>query len=530
MLYRSIPGIAILSVLLALAASPASSQPGDPAAVAALRTALSAMGGEQALKTISSARFSAVGHRNMLEQSERPDGPWAVSYEQLDELLDLGTGSVRQFSQARDYSFPAWRGWTRIFDGTAVAYAFGESMGPGLPADLRLFQERVELGPERVLLTALAAADLRMGGDTILQGVPHRSVEFGWRGGLVRLHLNGFTGLPTAVTTRAPEPGNLFWRTWGDVTRTTYFSFWSLEPNGVRFPRQWDTEWNGLPAHSLTYTSVTFGAAAPPDSFGIMPEIAQMYKAGAGMPPLVLGMTGSATEAPVEVAPGVVVLPGPWYSVLVRQDDGIVILEAPVSGEYSEQVIAEAARRFPGERIKALVSTSDAWIHIGGVRQYIARGVAIHALDLNVPLLRSLEQAEFQMRRDSLARAPRPARFMAVCDATELGAGANRLVLYPARGEGSERMMVVYLPGHRALYASDLLQRRRDGSFAFPQYASEVVELVRSRGLEVNTAFAMHLSPVPFSEVEGAVNAPAVTPQPPRTARCLGGGQDLPGK
>jgi hypothetical protein len=30
--------------------------------------------------------------------------------------------------------------------------------------------------------------------------------------------------------------------------------------------------------------------------------------------------------------------------------------------------------RYPGVKVKAVVTTSDAWPHLGGVREYVARG------------------------------------------------------------------------------------------------------------------------------------------------------------
>jgi hypothetical protein len=40
------------------------------------RKALDAMGGEQKLRNLETVRFKAIGQRNMLKQSERPEGPY----------------------------------------------------------------------------------------------------------------------------------------------------------------------------------------------------------------------------------------------------------------------------------------------------------------------------------------------------------------------------------------------------------------------------------------------------------------------
>ena len=51
---------------------------------------------------------------------------------------------------------------------------------------------------------------------------------------------------------------------------------------------------------------------------------------------------------------------------MCKQDDGIVILEAPISSGYSAKVIAEAKKRFPGIPIQAVITTSDSWLTLPG--------------------------------------------------------------------------------------------------------------------------------------------------------------------
>jgi hypothetical protein len=128
----ALAGAALLA--LGALAAPVAAQSSDPRAV--VRAGLEAMGGEARLRAIPAVRLAGIGHRNMLEQSERPEGPWIVSYEQVDELRDLAKGRVRQHFQSRDYNALDWNGWTRILsDGGVPAMARGERMGPGRPAD-----------------------------------------------------------------------------------------------------------------------------------------------------------------------------------------------------------------------------------------------------------------------------------------------------------------------------------------------------------------------------------------------------------
>jgi len=505
---------AMVAAACILAAGRVHAQAGD--ARTRVRAAVAAMGGEARLRALQAVRIRGIGHRNMLEQSERPEGPWLVSYQQVDELRDVAGGRVAQHLESRDYNAAEWSGYTRVLSGGAVAYARGGRMGPGRAADARELADRLDLAPERVLLTALAAPDLASSRDTVLQGGPQHVVRFTHRGARVRLFLSRHTALPTAVETTAGRPQDGYWGPWGDVTRRTWLSMWMLEPGGLRYPHQWDVEWRGLPAESFTVLSLDLAPAVADDSFAITPEVRQAYTrmAAAGPARATLGQVapGRPPREGVEVAPGVVVLPGAWYTTLVRQPDGVVVIEAPISAEYSAQVLAEAARRFPGMPVKAVVSTSDAWPHVGGVREYVARGIPVYTLDLNRPLLVRLAAAPFTLAPDALARAPRRPQFHAVSAKTVIGTGENRIELYPLRGEESERMMVAYLPGRRVLYASDLLQRMPDGSFFFAEYPYELAAAVRRERLDVQTVSAMHLSPIPWADVLAAVQGATAPP------------------
>src|SRR5262249_2989079 len=156
------------------------------------------------------------------------------------------------------------------------------------------------------------------------------------------------------------------------------------------------------------------------------------------------------------------------------QSDGLVVVEAPIGSHYSVQVLDELVRRYPNTRVKALITTSDAWPHLGGVREYVARGIPIYALDLNQPILERLLKADYGDRPDALAKAPHATRFTWVSAKTIVGSGRNRIELYPAREENGERMMLAFFPELRLLYTSDEIQKLPGGEYFAPEYLREV--------------------------------------------------------
>ena len=353
-----------------------------------LNEAVTQMGGEAALRTLKTVRFEAVGHRNMLEESERPEGPYIVEYDRITQLRDLEHGRWKQTMAMKIGPQPEFTATTVVADG-AAKMGFDTQFSPGSNDHLQRAAENLELGPERVLFTALAASDLRAEADTVLQSVPHHVVGFTWKKLPVRIFLNANTALPTAVEWTAAYPSEMFWGAWGDVTNRLYYSFWWLCPGGIHYPLQWDWMGNGLPDHVMTITDIAVNVDFPADAFLISADDKSAFEKRRNLTlddrPL-----GNPNRPAVEVAKDIVHIPGSWNVTLVRQSDGIVIVEAPISSGYSVKVLAEAEKRWPGIPVKAVLSTSDSWPHIAGVREYVARGIPVYAPDLNLPILSRL--------------------------------------------------------------------------------------------------------------------------------------------
>ena len=207
-------------------------------------------------------------------------------------------------------------------------------------------------------------------------------------------------------------------------------------------------------------------------------------------------------------------IPGSWNATFVRQEDGIVILEAPISSGYSAKVIAEARRRYPGQPIKAVVTTSDSWPHIAGSREYAAQGIPIYALDLNRPILERFLSASHKTEPDTLELSPRAPQFRLVHEKTTLGAGPNRIEIIPIRGETTERQLMVFFPEHHLLYGSDPFRRRPDGTFFYPQTVTELMDAVARAGINVNRFFMMHMGPTPWPALAESVAAAALRDTP----------------
>src|SRR5579863_2986713 len=181
----------------------------DSDAQRAVHTALDEMGGEANLRNLKSVRFQAMGHRNLLEESERPEGPYIVEYDEISEIHDLEHSRFRQTKASRFLTFPSPRFTVIVAEGISARESDGH-FSPASRQQIVNAAETLELGPERILSTALAAQDLHAEPDAILLSGPHHLIACTWKGRTVRVFLNSYTSLPTAVEWTCAYPDDRF--------------------------------------------------------------------------------------------------------------------------------------------------------------------------------------------------------------------------------------------------------------------------------------------------------------------------------
>jgi hypothetical protein len=439
-----------------------------------------------------------------------PRGALYVEYEEISEARDFKTNSLRQSIQGKVLTQPKFETVT-IVNGESSTISYRGRSGPGTPGEVFEANEELALGPERILLTALSASNLRAEDDTILQSVPHHVIAFSWRTSPVRVFLNAETGLPTAVEWVSANPYSSFWRSWGDVTTRVYYSFWWLAAEGIHCPLQWDIVKNGMADHSWAIDTIEINASLPADAFLISDTDRIAYKKNSVVTDQVLRSNDDNRPLAqgTEFYPGIVQFPDAMNTALVLQPGGIVVLEAPISAAYSQRVLKEAEKRFPGAPIKTVISTSDSWPHFSGLREYVARGIPVYILDLNRPILERFLASPRTFFPDNFAKTPRKPDFRIVSAKTVIGEGPNRLEIYPLRGETSERQLMVYFPGHQLLYGSDPFQKLDDGSYFNPQTVSEVVHAVERERLSVEKFFTMHMGITPWGELPTVIEKTA---------------------
>jgi hypothetical protein len=472
--------------------------------------AVEQMGGVSRLRSIKTARVEYWGHRYLLEESERPDGPWIVAYEQATELRDYQTATLRKDEEQWGLgSEEGVKSSMTVADGVAQMIT-ADQLRPMSMEQVVDAQEELEFSPNRLMLAAISAADLHALPDTRIHGEPYHVIAFTRDSRPIRVYFNAYTGLPGVVAWTRAYPYSTFWRVWGNVQNRLEYTSYELLPGGFRLPLQYDLARNGQPFTSRIITKIEVNSQLPRDAFVISPNVKTAFEQR--KPNMIDGPPLGKSSSLIPGDDSLVQFVGAWNCAIVKQSDGLVILEAPISPAHTRALLAEAHKRFPNIPVKATITTSDAWPHFGGIREIVANGIPIYALDLNQPILTRFINASFTQVPDTLAKSPKPATFHWVSTKTVIGTGPNRLELYPMRNASGERMMMVYFPEHQLLYTSDLVQPGRKGPFFMMEYVREASDAVKRESLTVDRFFGMHMPMSPWTNVEKAL-ADRETPQ-----------------
>jgi len=124
--------------------------------------AIAAQGGAERLRAIRTVQWSATGYRNMLEQSERPEGPYITEFQTVTEADDYAADRHRSVVAATVYPFGTSTAGIVLSGGIGMSFA-DQSRSAATALQVQAAREKAALSPERLLLTAAAANDLRRG-------------------------------------------------------------------------------------------------------------------------------------------------------------------------------------------------------------------------------------------------------------------------------------------------------------------------------------------------------------------------------
>lgn len=360
--------------------------------------------------------------------------------------------------------------------------------------------------PVGALELAERAPDLCIEPDAVWHGSTQHVLSFHQGQDRLRIYIGVASKLPTATEATVTYddkslPLSVSWGALGDVVERTEYLNWSVV-NGLRYPLQRDILRDGQVLQTLVVSDVKLDAPVETATLdlraGEQPPngSVQDWRPNQEVP-------GPYPHKPVEeLAPGVIQIPNSWYSTIVRQPDGLVVIDAPISTGYANGILAEAAKRFPGVPVKALVTSTGFFWHVAGVRAFAARGIPIYAEARNVAVIERILHAPHQLAPDDLSRQPHPRlRVIAVPNHTTIGSGQNKLDLYSITGS-TQPMLMTFFPNLRLLHTAEMVQPLGpNGKILFPESLIELSQTVRAKGLWVDQMIGMHMNPTPWSAI-----------------------------
>jgi hypothetical protein len=239
-------------------------------AKACLGLAMGAMGGRDRLEAIQNVTLDVIGHTSLMEQSYRQD-PFINSYERDRVTIDFSQGRIREVQHA---IWPESDPKEAESDSTLIAtlkggaYIFPNGSAPSSAADLDSARETLELGPERLLMTAALSADLHYDPDEMIRSTLHIVLAFRWNGVSTRILIDGDTHLPDAVETIRQFRD--FWYFWGDVRQRVYWDNWKVL-HGIVYPTNQITERNGSILTSMQVLDLDVNQPIDEKAFALQP-------------------------------------------------------------------------------------------------------------------------------------------------------------------------------------------------------------------------------------------------------------------
>lgn len=468
----------------------------DKKAIELINAGIQKMGGEDFLNSITSLQTQGKHIYFLIDQSIRPTGPFYTTI-----------NNYKSFKLPQKNKLAYWNFYNQtnmfvkfIVDGAAFGMQRGKDVSY-MPYGSDL-DEELYLAPEKVLLLA-KSSNPEFLKDTVIQDLKLSVITFKWRSHPVKLFFNYHSNYLTCVEiTRHYKDNTPF--VLGDVKLMHRYSFWKTVGKQLHYPAQKDVYVEGQHFQSFSIDSVKINMSFSEDTLSI-PDSVKIKLAKIDSKMNMFNNVPSLVSK--EIAPGVFFINGKYTSVgsynswFVKTSSGIIVIETPISSAYSKGVINEIKKQFPKEKIKAVITTSDAWPHVGGIREYVANRIPIYHLDLNEKIITRILKANFYTNPDSLQKKKVTPLLIKVTDKLSITDKENPLEILPIKTETGERMMMVYFPKHKLLYSSDLVQPGQGEPFFMPQYIGEIIEAVTRETLDVEKIIGMHQSLIEYQSL-----------------------------
>lgn len=504
----------------------------DPA-LSTVDKAFAGIGGKEAIQNLQGFSMETAGRRWVPGEGYKPeDVSLANTYDGTQIRYDVKSDRLnlehKRTLNIFNANFP--QNYTEIINGNR-GFVNGIEALFNYPTDNLLSdrtaairrQQRL-LNPHLILKDVAANGSIaRDGGPAVLDGSLHRLLVVNDPVYPLSLYVNAQTGKLSKLVTL--ENDHLH----RDIPVEVFYSGWEGTGAGnPLFPKQVYISVNGHLLHEETRKSITvngtladslftFPAAASPTFIaedaarGEQNHQFHMTFASIGIP-----LDGlQKTVAPTELSPGVWFVGGSSHnSMAIEQDNGVVIVEAPLYPERSTEIInwVKNEPKFDGKSITHVLATHHHDDHTGGIRAFVAAGAQVVVHESTAAYFRQVLRNPSTIRPDPLAQKPSAMLGVLTVPAGGnilLADGTNPVRAYSLQTVHAADALLFYVPSAKVAFSSDLYNPSTPMAPAstIGEGAKELHKAItQTHNLAVDTVAGGHGGYAPISELAGLAN------------------------
>lgn len=462
-----------------------------------LDDAITAHGGEEALRAIKDFTLKEKGKLHARFQSPNGDGPFAIGTSEETLIVDTERGLV--FNELRTIT-SGFNNWNKTVIKGTEGHNFdmwSKTVTPVVNPSVNNFRGQIRRLPPFVLVEALdRAATLRYLGEDEIDGKKQKvisvlrpdnqqlSLSFDAQTHLLTRYgyiyadpVTGdseiaqmYTGYRTVGKVKVPS-GRVLYNS-GGVVQETEFT---------------EVQLNTKPAESVFVGPDGFEKLAAPPATPPPPAVSKIAEDVY----LLQGLAG-----------------GTHNTLFVAFNDHVLVLEAPeqiIYGNNSVQALAKIKETVPGKPIKYLVLTHHHSDHAGGFREYVAEGATIVATSATKSFLEQAAKAESSLlpklksQKLTVETIENKKRVFQddkhVVEIYDIGPNPH-----------ASEILVAYLPKEKILFQADLLNPAANGTIPIAQDATvSFGERLKQLGLEVEKIYGVHGRFATLEELQTAI-------------------------
>jgi glyoxylase-like metal-dependent hydrolase (beta-lactamase superfamily II) len=465
--------LAIAALLLMTPLMPAQAQTTN----ALVSEAVEAEGGAAALKALTSLSIASEGKHWEPEQSLAADGePRFLGDSTMTVTWDLANGMARtEWHRVMKYPAPRTLTYTEIV--TPALGAVTDDKGTAAMSGIRVaanLRELERVNPTLLLKAANDPKDVTALAPQQFGSASLPAVAFADRATTFVILFDPATHLPAVIRTK--DDDNVH----GDSNYDLVLSDWQAVA-GAKIARALSYRLNDVEIANVSYKTVSANPTIAADAFAVSDAVKANAKAPPATAPyqwvirrVFLGLfvdsdgvfvpPGGALKL-VELAPNVQqVIGGSHNNLIVAQNDGLVIFDAPIGEGQSRWVIDAAKAKYPGKPIKYVVLTHHHMDHTGGTRTYVAEGATIVVPAPTKAHWEAMLKRPHTIVPDAQEQAQKPVKVVEVADTMTLSDGTTDVKLHVIDNPHVQGMLIGHVVQPNIVWVTDLWSPVRDSA------------------------------------------------------------------